>query len=454
MPFAYRCSPDSMYIMNCSFELLEQTADVSMAARLAGVNLDSYFDLYDAGYTPDGASPAIQNLCDHMHTWTDTQDELTRALILSQNIYGSRIQLNELVGTVSTRLIENYLSQKGFKKTFASIPLGNPDTEPCLRNEFGSGIFFDMTISRANQVTLFEETDIIFPANVANQIITEPCFYSYVTMLRQQLKKAFECKVSLQDIQQHWRSLVATNSSSRQNELSANIVLNSDLAPKTASQVQKAQLNARKAIKKGIKKFSNLFGQKDISSFVSGDGFVAEGKKFKWQFRQKSTNSLITMTHSPLQGHIPYQLSVMTKENVILADCCVYVADNTPIIDQVITIMLHIQDDEDELLEYTNLFNKRPEFEHYRMLFPERHQQKSNLIDLSTPIVDTAYDNEFQRLQQRYYNEIEKIVADIIGIDYAFFTYMKTPNLENILLANTDDLDYKKVFSNQKLLLR
>lgn len=83
----------------------------------------------------------------------------------------------------------------------------------------------------------------------------------------------------------------------------------------------------------------------------------------------------ISMTHSPLSGHIPYKL----KDNVVLGDCCVYITENTPVIDQIITIMLYIQHDENELLNNVNIFNRRPDYVKHEHLLPERLQTKNHI---------------------------------------------------------------------------
>jgi hypothetical protein len=181
--------------------------------------------------------------------------------------------------------------------------------------------------------------------------------------------------------------------------------------------------SARKAIKKGVKKFSNLFGKNNITSFINGDGFTVQGDKYNWRFRQKRSVSLINMTHSPLKGHIPYELTLMNRDNVVMADCCVFVAENTPIIDQIITIVLHIQSDEDQLLAHCNLFNVRPTMDD-TILYNNKRSEATLRSGLSYSTAICEYTSEFNRLSALYKNQVKDRVADVIGIEQKFFNYL------------------------------
>ncbi len=118
---------------------------------------------------------------------------------------------------------------------------------------------------------------------------------------------------------------------------------------------------AKKVIKKGVKTLGRFISNDDIKLFQSDDGFVVEGKLFNYCLR-KSYCGIVSHTLNPAMKSIPFDLIVMNKDNVVLANLCAYF-ENTPIIDQVIATVLHIQSgNEEALLKGGNLFNKRDEF--------------------------------------------------------------------------------------------
>lgn len=425
MPYA---SPDTMYVMDSSFELLEMTPDVYEATSFSHIKLDNYFDTYDAHYTREGACPAIKNLCTMMHQWIEQQDPVMKGIVLHSNLYDAGLQLVELTGSVSNRLIIDHLSTKGIKE------------EPFFGFNYNPRVYEDEPLN------IHSESDLLFPANIASVITNNTRVYDYVKVLKSRLKKTFECDVGFDDM--HKRFLKEVDSHTKRTSYNPE-----NMFSISKTDQQKQIYSARKVIKKGIKKFTNLFGNKDISTFISGEGFIVEGERFNWAFRQKSSNSLIKMTHSPLQGHIPYSLMVMSKSNVVLADCCVYVTGNTPIIDQVITIMLYIRHDEDGLLDSMNLFNKRPAFYENFELFPEKfHPRDSERSMIDLPIEKSLYEVEFTRLRKLYAEKIHAIVPSIIGIDPQLFKFMVHVNGNPIRLGEKEK-DFRLAVTEQNLLI-
>ena len=118
---------------------------------------------------------------------------------------------------------------------------------------------------------------------------------------------------------------------------------------------------AKKAIKRGFKLLSNFITSNEISLFNSGNGFVVEAEQFNYRFKKGHTD-FISHTLNPLSGHIPYELIIMSKDNLELCNLCIYF-DETPVIDQVVATVLHLKSgNEDELIKTGNLFNKRDAF--------------------------------------------------------------------------------------------
>lgn len=406
-------SPDIHYVMDSAFELLEMTPDVHNASFFANLNLNNYFDMYDVGYSSEGACSSIKNLSTMMYEWMAEQDPLTQGVLLSTNVYASDMQFNEFVGSVTNILVRNYLNNNG------------------IREEFNS-FYFSMERER-NIVNVFNESDILFPANIATVIMQENSLYEYMVNIKDRLKLSMSVTATCDELQKHHLYMLRKSVEGTNMVLTdGNRIVNRDELVTRAVENERV-MSARKAIKKGVKKFSNLFGKKNITSFVNGDGFTVQGKKYNWHFRQKRSVSLINMTHSPLRGHIPYELTLLNKDNVVMADCCVFVADNTPIIDQIITIVLHIQNDEDQLLAHCNLFNVRPTIDE-KILYNNKAFETVNRRE-ATALAISEYTTEFNRLNKLYKSQVKHIVADVMGINRQFFDYLssnkRSPIIEN-----------------------
>ena len=406
-------SPDIHYVMDSAFELLEMTPDVHNASFFANLNLNNYFDMYDVGYSSEGACSSMKNLSTMMYEWMAEQDPLTQGVLLSTNVYASDMQFNEFVGSVTNILVRNYLNNNG------------------IREEFNS-FYFSMERER-NIVNVANESDILFPANIATVIMQENRLYEYMVNIKDRLKLSMSVTATCDELQKHHLYMLRKSVEGTNMVLTdGNRIVNRDDLVTRAVENERV-MSARKAIKKGVKKFSNLFGKKNITSFVNGDGFTVQGEKYNWHFRQKRSVSLINMTHSPLKGHRPYELTLLNKDNVVMADCCVFVADNTPIIDQIITIVLHIQNDEDQLLAHCNLFNVRPTIDE-KILYNNKAFETVNRRE-ATALAISEYTTEFNRLNKLYKSQVKHIVADVIGIDRKFFDYLsankRSPIIEN-----------------------
>lgn len=406
-------SPDIHYVMDSAFELLEMTPDVHNASFFANLNLNNYFDMYDVGYSSEGACSSMKNLSTMMYEWMAEQDPLTQGVLLSTNVYASDMQFNEFVGSVTNILVRNYLNNNG------------------IREEFNS-FYFSMERER-NIVNVANESDILFPANIATVIMQENRLYEYMVNIKDRLKLSMSVTATCDELQKHHLYMLRKSVEGTNMVLTdGNRIVNRDDLVTRAVENERV-MSARKAIKKGVKKFSNLFGKKNITSFVNGDGFTVQGEKYNWHFRQKRSVSLINMTHSPLKGHIPYELTLLNKDNVVMADCCVFVADNTPIIDQIITIILHIQNDEEQLLAHCNLFNVRPTMDE-KILYRNKEFETVNRRE-STSIAISEYTTEFNRLNKLYKSQVKHIVADVMGINRQFFDYLssnkRSPIIEN-----------------------
>lgn len=220
---------------------------------------------------------------------------------------------------------------------------------------------------------------------------------------------------------------------------------------------EKLNKKGKKILKKSLNKFSNLFPSERISAFVKGHGFTVEGERFNWLFSKRKETSLINLSHSPLKGHIPYNLTVLTKDDVVLADVCVYVAGDTPIFDQIIAITLFIQHDEEHLLQNCNFFNVREDG--YSIFCKEMSNYKGGLSASLMAEGDFIFDPideykvRYESLIKKYEPVIRKEIHKIFGFKEEFMDFLMMDKKH--LLVNNKLADFKDVlnFNNETNIL-
>jgi hypothetical protein len=118
---------------------------------------------------------------------------------------------------------------------------------------------------------------------------------------------------------------------------------------------------AKKALWKSIKLFENLFGINQIQLFMNGQSFEIEGRRFNYRISKNSSVNLLDHTSRPTSCCIPYRLEILNKNGLILFEGCT-IFKNTPVVDQIIALILHIQNDEEFVLLNMNLSNLTSEF--------------------------------------------------------------------------------------------
>lgn len=119
--------------------------------------------------------------------------------------------------------------------------------------------------------------------------------------------------------------------------------------------------DAKKALNKGINMFKNLFGSEMITTFINGNSFMIEGQYYNYRFKKNS--SLLYYTENINSHNIQYDLEIMDKKTDLIYGKLCTVFQDTPIIDQIISVILHIQSGAElKILENTNVYNKTEHF--------------------------------------------------------------------------------------------
>lgn len=126
---------------------------------------------------------------------------------------------------------------------------------------------------------------------------------------------------------------------------------------KLAREARKSQGLARSAIKKATALLSRFGRAKDLQMLVSGQRVVLShpDSKFKFELVPHGAGWLEERTRNP-GGTAPFEVYLLTKEDVVLSRLCVYFKD-TPVLDQLLALTLFVDTgNERELLSTANWF--------------------------------------------------------------------------------------------------
>lgn len=118
--------------------------------------------------------------------------------------------------------------------------------------------------------------------------------------------------------------------------------------------VRPTLLAGRRALRRSIELFCRLRSEDEIRTFLSGKPLDVRGHRF--DYRVQKRDDVLHHTMHPYGGHVPYRLSLHSKDGRMLASSGCIVIPNTPVIDQLLALILHVQDPDEEevVLRRTN----------------------------------------------------------------------------------------------------
>jgi hypothetical protein len=114
----------------------------------------------------------------------------------------------------------------------------------------------------------------------------------------------------------------------------------------------------RAAIKKVTKLFANFNQENNLRMFVSGQEVVLSHPKstLKFVLRPLGEPGWLEERSAKGRAHTPYDLSVLTKDDVFISKLCVYFND-TPVLDQLLAMSLFVEAGEElKVLEKANFY--------------------------------------------------------------------------------------------------
>ena len=401
-------SPESQYIIDCMTTLCEITVDVAEFVYYARVDIDGLVD--------DNAN--IRNsVVDSYRSWRPKADINEQAYISLRGILDTEMQFDEIATYVTDKMINAYRISNG-KKSSGGFP--------------------------QNNLYIEKESDMYKEENVA-YLLERNKEQEWIGMLGTMFNDFCDVKSKL-DIKQFlkWEKNRIEKIANRITSIDVN-----DINPRFQKDYQKKQLIAlkqgKKVLKKGIKTFTNLFGQEDIKAFISGEDFTIEGELYNYRVSKKY--DLIQYSINTQMGHIPYRLQLLTKENVILADGCI-IFENTPVIDQLIAMMLHIKNgNEEEILKKTNFFNTQDAYYAEKYITDLKGVKKKpdyGTLDISD--IESIFNPDGEREDILRYRPlvrpvVEKVLVDMSTIPERALRFMMKPG---VTYDNIQLMDFKE----------
>jgi hypothetical protein len=113
-------------------------------------------------------------------------------------------------------------------------------------------------------------------------------------------------------------------------------------APSPRPLARPALIAGRRALRRSITLFRMLRPESEIKTFLSGEPLIVQGHQFDYRLQKR--NNLLHHSMNPNSAHIPYDLHILDKiSGKSLARGCIVIPD-TPVIDQVLALILHVQD--------------------------------------------------------------------------------------------------------------
>lgn len=417
---------DTDYTLSCALELLEITPDTLAAIQMSDLDVEAYFTnhkrKYGHGIAPNKTLLSVYDLSNTMDGWLEKQSDSKIAYALSYDVYNVSRHIKELVHSIASNLVYAYMESN--KK----IPNQLSILQILYDNEQGG-------------LKIHNESDISYPANIASYVMSNLKLSSYIQRIYEKIKILNGLKVPFQEIVNVHNNLLENN----KNKITSTKITKLEQFDNIKI-LSKRRLflenKGRRVLKKSVNKFNNLYTPQDFKNFMNGKGFLVEGKEFNWLFRQKPNTSIMNLSHSPLNGHIPYQLTIVHKNGAELADVCVYIAGNTPIVDQIISVSLFVKHDEETLLQKSNFFNIREEnISLFRKIveidIPDTENEFLTLNPLNSddPALVFGETNrkvnlEFDILMANHRGIIEKQIHKIFGFSPDFMNFIINQNFE------------------------
>jgi hypothetical protein len=234
-------------------------------------------------------------------------------------------------------------------------------------------------------------------------------------------------------------------------EMQSCFVTRADYKPLSATAKIRQTKQAKKAIKRGLRLFSNVLGADSVSLFLSGKEVTIKGEMYDYKI-QKSRISVVKQTANPMGGHIPFKLAMTNKKGEMLCELCVYFK-NTPMIDQIVALSLYIKHKEQEMLDTANFFNRTDAFWKDPVSADETpppkretprgemspHESRRRFDELAEE--SRERNDKIDAVMHRIRPKLREVLPDTIGLDRNAFEFLMAPTFRFDQILEEDRLN-------------
>lgn len=439
--------PQTQYILDCSVELLDLAPDAHYAIIMnviPGYRPDKVIDAFDQ--EPRMGDIRSQNLSlarcfeqDYDAAY-DKLPQAAKGAVLIAGMMEVSNHLQELSKELSGKTVKSFIHNNDL---FKKLPPMHRHAWSLGGLELDDGEGDERPRNQLSTLNIHQEEDLIHPANF-NAILNDERLAHWIERVelmgrRFMALENFDIKDSIDWMQKQFRQrsperYALTDYSYQKSELKNR---------------KKLLKKASKALQKGMNVFKSFFGQETLKAFLSGDGFTVDGDYFNYHI-SRSNIDMVRHTLDPNRVHIPYKLELLDKNNgLVLGEGCI-LFENTPVIDQLIAIMLHLQHgEEQELLTTMNIFNKSDGFHHYIEDIPflyDRYGKTYRPLNIEKPRKSSQKENELlsfiDRMQAKSYKHAQEHLKQYLRVSQPVANLMWSGNLSfHQLLDAHDDLE-------------
>lgn len=401
-------SSETRHRIQAEIDTLRMPIDIGCMASMSDLDLDLDLLLDDDSDTLGEDSLGFgAEVTKRVLEWRETALPNFRALSAFATLCISEHCMREFLWSITGPLVEEYLYQKGW---------------PLQKTIYGNDverIAFDAAIP---DVYALKSPDMI--ETVLNR---DPVLLNYVNLLRDQHKRIVQALTCF-CLPGFIRWTKANRAPPR--------------SPPVVKIAKRKRNQQRKAIRRGVRAMTELIAPDAYRRFTTTDGLIIHGQLF--DYRVTKTHNLFT---PPPSHNIPYQLNLLNQQGGRLAEGCVVFAD-TPMLDQVIALALHVHDQETEieLLKATNwIFTDAAIKDDFYRQFGSKVPEDTGLATVLTDFELTYRPSLrfFRRrkwIMDRIQPEVTKTLARITGIPIAAYQFMSQQNNFDRLI-----IDYHQV---------
>jgi hypothetical protein len=398
--------------LHVAADILDLTADMVIGAHIAPINLNETVDHHASVVEDDYDYRGLaDDITAQVTAWWPNAKEHQRAIVAVAGLLQSENALRELVWSVTGPLSSAYL-----------VRHGRPP----------SGVHADFAVEYDDLLKALDFPNIQVlrdPSLIHAVLDRDESLQRYCRLLKDQYERAVE---GLRDLDAETCAIAQRLARQRYEEAQA---IAAATNAREAGRNRRQTRQVRKAVRRGVRAMDEIIGAGSYKGFISKDGFVITGCLFDYHV-SKSVR-LLEHTASPRSAHIPYRLEMRNKAGELLGRACIIFPD-TPVLDQVIALALHVREHETECrlvktLNWLSLTASGREDPDLRQLRPVN--KASTDVVWQRHFVQERHFSYRRRIMNCIECDAARALSDYIGMPLTIFQFMRDP--EN---APTDDV--------------